>query len=121
MIGFLFSARVMRVAWVVFCIIMMSEALLATRGFGICSNGARQDSRGEAFFRCATQKFISAESKLDGSHQFSCFADLLEIIVGYETAVAIGFQPAVEMHLIEVRGHGFLTQFVSLGAQERQI
>ena len=37
-------------------------------------------------------------------------------MVSQKTAVVVGFEPMVEIHVIEVRRHRFLSQFVRLRA-----
>ncbi len=38
----------------------------------------------------------------------------LEIVVGQQSPVPIGFQPMIEVNLVEVRGDHLLSQFMSL-------
>src|ERR1035437_236137 len=52
---------------------------------------------------------------------FDGWLQVLEILVGQKPAVVVGFEPMVEMHVIEVRRHRFLSQFVHLRAEKRNV
>lgn len=48
-----------------------------------------------------------------------CMERFLQIIVGEAAAVAVGFEPVIEVDLIEVGGDDFLAQFMGFDAEER--
>ena len=53
-----------------------------------------------------------------GSFQLARLTRFSKIAVREEAAVVVGLKPMVEMNLIEVGRNKFLSQFVSLTAQE---
>src|SRR5450759_2461201 len=59
-----------------------------------------------------------AAQRRDRQHLFVLF---LGILVGQKPAVVVGFETMVEMHVIEVRRHRFLSQFVRLRAEKRNV
>jgi hypothetical protein len=52
---------------------------------------------------------------------FNGWLPVLEILVGQKPALVVGFEPMVEMHVIEVRRHRFLSQFVCLRVEKRNV
>jgi hypothetical protein len=45
----------------------------------------------------------------------------LEIFIGQESAIVVVLEPVINVGLIEIRGDGFLSEFVRVGAQKRHI
>src|SRR5665811_2147267 len=66
---------------------------------------------------CATQEFDLRRYR----HAVRWLAPGSRDLVGQKPAVVVGFEPMVEMHVIEVRRHRFLSQFVRLRAEKRNV